>query len=59
MSSEQLPIVIKLYPNLRLYDGESGSYRSLLELKAWKEREIPFLIVDSRTGDDVTDRILP
>jgi polyhydroxyalkanoate synthesis regulator protein len=58
MSSEQLPIVIKLYPNLRLYDGESGSYRSLLELKAWKEREIPFLIVDSRTGDDVTDRIL-
>jgi polyhydroxyalkanoate synthesis regulator protein len=58
MSSEQLPIVIKLYPNLRLYDGESGSYRSLLELKAWKEHEIPFLIADSRTGDDVTDRIL-
>jgi polyhydroxyalkanoate synthesis regulator protein len=57
VSSEQLPSVIKLYPNLRLYDGESGSYRSLLELKAWKKREIPFLILDSRTGNDVTDRI--
>jgi polyhydroxyalkanoate synthesis regulator protein len=58
MRTAPLPIIIKLYPNLRLYDGESGSYRSLLELKAWKEHQVPFLIVDSKTGDDVTDRIL-
>ena len=58
MSNEQVPVVIKLYPNLRLYDGEVGRYCSLIELKAWKERQVPFLIVDSKTGDDVTDIIL-
>ena len=55
---EQLPIPIKLYPNRRLYDGEMARYRSLDELRAWRERQVPFLIVDSKTGDDVTDRIL-
>jgi len=55
---EQLPILIKLYPNRRLYDGEMARYRSLDELRAWRERQVPFLIVDSKTGDDVTDGIL-
>jgi polyhydroxyalkanoate synthesis regulator protein len=57
-NSQQLPVIIKLYPNRRLYDGEVGRYCSLAELRAWKERHIPFLIVDSKTGDDVTDNIL-
>jgi polyhydroxyalkanoate synthesis regulator protein len=56
--SGALPLIIKLHPNRRLYDGEVGQYRSLLELQAWKQHEAPFLIVDSKTGDDVTDRIL-
>jgi PHB/PHA accumulation regulator DNA-binding domain len=55
---EQLPILIKLYPNRRLYDGEMARYRGLDELRAWRERQVPFLIVDSKTGDDVTDGIL-
>jgi hypothetical protein len=55
---EQLPVIIKLYPNRRLYDGETGSYRSLDELRAWKRRQLPFSIVDSSTGDDVTASIL-
>ena len=29
---EPLPVLIKLYPNRRLYDGEIGRYRSLDEL---------------------------
>jgi polyhydroxyalkanoate synthesis regulator protein len=59
MSDPQpLPVIIKLYPNRRLYDGEIGRYRSLVELKAWRERQLPFLIVDAKTGDDVTERIL-
>jgi polyhydroxyalkanoate synthesis regulator protein len=58
MSNEQLPVIIKRYPNRRLYDGEIGRYRSLFELQAWKERQVPFLIVDAKTGDDVTDSIL-
>jgi polyhydroxyalkanoate synthesis regulator protein len=55
---EPLPVIIKLYPNRRLYDGEIGRYCSLEELRAWRERRMPFLVVDSRTGDDVTDRVL-
>jgi polyhydroxyalkanoate synthesis regulator protein len=55
---EQLPVIIKLYPNRRRYDGEVGRYRSLDELRAWRQRQVPFLIVDSKTGDEVTDRIL-
>ena len=59
MSNPQpLPVIIKLYPNRRLYDGEVGRYCSLSELKAWKQRQVPFLIVDAKTGDDVTDNIL-
>jgi polyhydroxyalkanoate synthesis regulator protein len=55
---EPLPILIKLYPNGRFYVGEAGQYRSFDELRVWKERRIPFAIVDSKTGDDVTNRIL-
>ena len=55
---EPLPILIKLYANRRLYDGAEGRYRSVDELRTWKAREVPFLIVDSDTGDDVTNRIL-
>jgi polyhydroxyalkanoate synthesis regulator protein len=55
---EQLPVIIKLYPNRRLYDGEVGRYRSLDELRIWRQRQVPFLIVDSKTGDEVTDSIL-
>jgi polyhydroxyalkanoate synthesis regulator protein len=55
---EQLPVIIKLYANRRLYDGKIGRYRSLDELRLWRARQVPFLIVDSETGDDVTDRIL-
>jgi polyhydroxyalkanoate synthesis regulator protein len=55
---EPLPVIIKLYPNRRLYDGEIGRYRSLDELQAWRQRQVPFLIVDASTGDDVTEKIL-
>ena len=58
MSNEQLPVIIKLYPNRRLYDGEIGRYRRLFELQALKERQVLFLIVDAKTGDDVTDSTL-
>jgi polyhydroxyalkanoate synthesis regulator protein len=47
---EPLPVLIKLYPNRRLYDGEMG--------RVWRERQVPFLVVDSKTGDDVTEKIL-
>ena len=54
---EPSPLVIRLYPNRRLYDGEAGHYRGLHELRTWKQRQVPFAIVDPVTGDDVTERI--
>jgi polyhydroxyalkanoate synthesis regulator protein len=36
--------------------GKWGS--SLDQLRVWKERRGRFLIVDSKTGDDVTEKIL-
>ena len=56
--AQRLPRTIKLYPNLRLYDGELGRYCSLDELRTWKKRRMSFLVVDSKTGEDVTDCIL-
>jgi polyhydroxyalkanoate synthesis regulator protein len=55
---EPLPVIIKLYPNRRLYDGETGRYRTLDELQALRKKQVPFLIVDAGTGDDVTDKVL-
>jgi polyhydroxyalkanoate synthesis regulator protein len=55
---EPSPVLIKLYPNRRLYDGAIGRYRSLDELRVWKQRQVRFLIIDSKTGDDVTEQVL-
>ena len=55
---EPSPVLIKLYPGRRLYDGEIGRYRSLDELRIWQERQVPFRVIDSKTGDDVTEEIL-
>jgi len=37
---EQPPVIIRPYPNARLYDGETGCYRSLDELRARKQRQL-------------------
>jgi len=52
------PVVIKLYGNQRLYDGEAGHYRSVAELRAWKRHRVPFSIINAKTGEDVTSRVL-
>jgi polyhydroxyalkanoate synthesis regulator protein len=39
---EPLPVLIKLYPNRRLYDGEMGRYRSLDELRVWRNGRCRF-----------------
>ena len=46
--ADRPPAVIRLYPNRRLYDGAAGQYRSLDELLIWKERRLPFAIIDHR-----------
>ncbi len=49
---------IKKYPNRRLYDTQTSSYVTLSELKKWVMAAAPLLVVDAKTGEDLTRSIL-
>ncbi len=55
MTSERL---IKKYPNRRLYDTEESRYVTLAEVRQLVIHAIPFRVVDSQTGEDLTRAIL-
>jgi polyhydroxyalkanoate synthesis repressor PhaR len=50
--------VIKKYPNRRLYDTDTSSYITLAEVKRLVMKSEPFMVVDAKTGDDLTRSIL-
>ena len=50
--------IIKKYPNRRLYDTETSSYVTLVEIKRLVMDSEPFCVVDAKTGDDLTRSIL-
>jgi polyhydroxyalkanoate synthesis repressor PhaR len=59
MSKRQTgPIVIKKYPNRRLYDTGCSSYVTLDDLCEMVKRNQDFVVVDAKTGDDLTRSIL-
>ena len=47
-------VVIKKYPNRRLYDSSSGRYVNLDELAAMIRQGTEIQVVDARTGEDLT-----
>jgi polyhydroxyalkanoate synthesis repressor PhaR len=49
---------IKKYPNRRLYDTETSSYVTLSELKKLIMASAPMVVVDAKTGEDLTRSIL-
>ena len=49
---------IKKYPNRRLYDTQTSSYVTLSELKKLVMTSEPLLVVDAKTGEDLTRSIL-
>ena len=49
---------IKKYPNRRLYDTETSSYVTLAELKKLVMASAPLVVVDAKTGEDLTRSIL-
>jgi polyhydroxyalkanoate synthesis repressor PhaR len=51
-------IIIKKYPNRRLYDTASGQYVNLDELAAMIRRGTQIQVVDAKTGEDITRLIL-
>ena len=50
--------IIKKYPNRRLYDTQTSSYVTLSELKKLVMTSEPLLVVDAKTGEDLTRSIL-
>lgn len=50
--------VIKKYPNRRLYDTDTSSYITLSEVKRLVMASEPFVVLDVKTGEDLTRSIL-
>lgn len=50
--------IIKKYPNRRLYDSEESRYITLADVKNLVIKKIEFIVIDKKTGDDITRSIL-
>lgn len=51
-------VTIKKYANRRLYDTESSSYVTLDRLAQMIRDGRDFVVIDARTGDDITHQVL-
>ncbi len=51
-------VVIKKYPNRRLYDTSSSAYITLVEIKDMVVAHEKFVVLDAKTGEDLTRSIL-
>jgi polyhydroxyalkanoate synthesis repressor PhaR len=49
---------IKKYPNRRLYDTQSSTYVTLAEIKKLVMGASPLVVLDAKTGEDLTRSIL-
>jgi len=49
---------IKKYPNRRLYDTETSTYVTLAEIKKLVMAASPVVVLDAKTGEDLTRSIL-
>jgi polyhydroxyalkanoate synthesis regulator protein len=58
VSSDVGTTLIKRYERSRLYDTKRGRYVAISELRDWQRRGIPFVVVDTETGDDITRVLL-
>lgn len=58
MSEETNPRIIKKYPNRRLYDTEKSQYVTLQEIRSLVLEEIPFVVIDKKSEEDITRSIL-
>jgi polyhydroxyalkanoate synthesis repressor PhaR len=50
--------LIKKYPNRRLYDTQTSSYITLVDVKQFVLDNDDFAVVDAKTGEDLTRMIL-
>jgi polyhydroxyalkanoate synthesis repressor PhaR len=50
--------VIKKYPNRRLYDTSESKYVTLSDVRRLVLEDIPFCVIDKKSGEDITRSIL-
>jgi polyhydroxyalkanoate synthesis repressor PhaR len=50
--------IIKKYPNRRLYDTEESKYITLQQIRDLVLAEIPFIVIDQKSEEDITRSIL-
>ncbi len=55
---QQSPVIIRKYPNRRLYDTSARKYVNLEDLAAIIRGGVEVQVVDARTGEDLTRVIL-
>ena len=52
------PIIIKKYANRRLYNTQTSNYITLDFLAEMTRKDEDFVVVDAKTGDDITHNVL-
>lgn len=50
--------VIKKYPNRRLYDTSESKYVTLSDVRKLVLADVPFCVIDKKSGEDITRSIL-
>ncbi len=50
--------IIKKYPNRRLYDTVESQYITLQQIRALVLAEVPFIVIDQKSEEDITRSIL-
>jgi len=55
---DDMPLLIKKYPNRRLYNTSTSSYIVLDDVVELVRDKTPFVIEDTKTGEDITRSIL-
>jgi polyhydroxyalkanoate synthesis regulator protein len=53
-----MPKLVKRYARSRLYDADAARYVTLADLKDWQARGLPFTVIDTETGQDITQVLL-
>ena len=56
--SRNSPRLIKKYSNRRLYDTHTSTHVTLADIRQMVIEEIPFQVVDAKSGEDLTRSIL-
>ena len=58
MAKEKAPTTIKKYANRRLYNTGTSTYVTLEDLAEMLKKDEDFIVVDAKTGEDITRSVL-